>query len=137
MTDAQTAHNARNAAAKAARQERAVSNYLAHVARNNRAAEDAASLRASRREMNAEIHGFRNDAQAQDRANRRDANIARHHQHNADLANWAALRTQLHTIADMFSDPAGLEIDPVIVDTGIVHGDPAFVRAQRVLPLAA
>lgn len=51
MTEAQIAHNARNAAAKAARQKRKIDAYLSHVGRNN----DRAEISASAREMKARI----------------------------------------------------------------------------------
>lgn len=85
MTDAQTAHIARNAAAKAARQARAVERFLAHTMRNNLRSEDAAALRATRREMNASIHADTNAAQSAARIQRREDGKARHAAHNAGL----------------------------------------------------
>lgn len=60
MTDAQIAHNARNAARRAEAQQRKMDRFLAHVERNNAATVDAWDRRAKR----IADHEARNEAAA-------------------------------------------------------------------------
>lgn len=138
MTDAKTAHDARNAAAKAARQQRIVGNYLAHVARNNQASEDAASLRATRRAMNAEIHGFRNDAVSGRAVKAKDIRVARHKETNR-LLNENALDARAAKKACAAREAAGEPSIGTLIQMFSTEGaaDILLSGAQHVLPLAA